>query len=178
MKTAKMDMNTVVMVLAVGVFAWLLYSYSQRKNSNFMSSLADTSDSSNNNSNSPFPFPSDSLGQNQNYAKTNGVKTSTYGMHPSAQLNDDPSLLLPNDTNKEWSNLNPQGNGNLMNANLMSTSFLIGQDTVGSTKKNMNYQLRSEPINPQNTNTGPWLQSTIQPDTMRRPLEIGGQSCN
>ena len=173
MKTAKMDMNTVVMVLAVGVFAWLLYSYSQRKNSNFMSSLSSTSDSNNNSSNSPFPFPSDSLGQNQNYAKTNGVKTSTYGLQTSPQLNDDPSLLLPNDTNKEWSNLNPQGNGNLANANLMSTSFLIGQDTVGSTKKNMNYQLRSEPINPQNTNTGPWLQSTIQPDTMRRPLEIG-----
>ena len=37
MKMAKMD--NVVMVLAIGVFSWLLYGYSQRKNTNFMSSL-------------------------------------------------------------------------------------------------------------------------------------------
>jgi len=165
MKMAKMD--NVVMVLAIGVFSWLLYGYSQRKNTNFMSNISPNSDSYSN------PSPS-TLGQNSEYAKAGGVKTSTYGLATSPQMMDDPSLLLPNDTNKEWANLNPQGNGNLKNANLLSSTFLIGADTVGSTKKNMNLQLRSEPIIPQNTmNTGPWQHSTIDPDLMRRPLEIG-----
>ena len=167
---AKMDMDKVVMVLALGVFGWLMYSYSQRKNTNFMSLGESNTGSSNSYS---VPSPSSPLGQNDLYAKANGVQTNTYGLNKS-QTVDDPSLLLPNDVNKEWSNLNPQGNGNLQNANLLSTSFLIGTDTVGSTKKNMNLQLRSEPIIPQNQkNTGPWLQSTIDPDTTRRPLEIG-----
>ena len=163
---AKMD--NVVMVLAIGVFSWLLYGYSQRKNTNFMSNAGGSvSDNYYN------PSPS-TLGQNSEYAKAGDVKTSTYGLASSPQMMDDPSLLLPNDTNKEWSNLNPQGNGNLKNANLLSTTFLIGADTIGSTKKNMNLQLRSEPIIPQNTmNTGPWQHSTIDPDLMRRPLEIG-----
>ena len=162
---AKMD--NVVMILAVGVFGWLMYGYSQRKNTNYMSSLG--GGGSDNYFN---PSPS-GLEQKNEFAKANGVKTSTYGLAPSSQLMDDPSLLLPNDTNKEWANLNPQGNGNLKNTNLLSTSFLIGTDTIGSTKKNMNRQLRSEPIIPQQNNTGPWLQSTIDPDLMRRPLEIG-----
>jgi hypothetical protein len=166
MKMAKMD--NVVMVLAIGVFSWLLYGYSQRKNTNFMSNVGGPI--SDNYSN---PSPN-TLGQNSEYARAGGVKTSTYGLATSPQMMDDPSLLLPNDTNKEWANLNPQGNGNLKNANLLSSTFLIGADTVGSTKKNMNLQLRSEPIIPQNTmNTGPWQHSTIDPDLMRRPLEIG-----
>jgi hypothetical protein len=166
MKMAKMD--NVVMVLAIGVFSWLLYGYSQRKNTNFMSNVGHSGGDS-------YSVPSpNALGQNSEYAKAGGVKTSTYGLATSPQMMDDPSLLLPNDTNKEWANLNPQGNGNLKNTNLVSSTFLIGADTVGSTKKNMNLQLRSEPIIPQNTmNTGPWLHSTIDPDLMRRPLEIG-----
>jgi hypothetical protein len=38
--------------------------------------------------------------------------------------------------------------------------------------RNANLQIRSEPPNPQMT-VGPWNQSTIEPDFMRPPLEIG-----
>ena len=46
-------------------------------------------------------------------------------------------------------------------------------NTVGQTLRNANRQLRSEPPNPQ-VKVSPWLQTTIEADTNRRPLEIGG----
>jgi hypothetical protein len=88
------------------------------------------------------------------------------------QTLDDPSQLLPNDANKQWSNLNPQGNGQLQNVALLNPGFLTGINTVGSTKRNKNLQDRSEYVIPQN-NVGPWNQSTIEPDLLRKPLEIG-----
>jgi hypothetical protein len=44
---------------------------------------------------------------------------------------------------------------------------------VGSSLRNANLQLRSEPIIPK-TNTGPWNNTTIEADTYRRALEIDG----
>jgi hypothetical protein len=49
---------------------------------------------------------------------------------------------------------------------------LIGIDTIGNTLRNANLQVRSEPPNPQ-LNVGPWNNTTIAPDLMRVPLEIG-----
>ena len=43
----------------------------------------------------------------------------------------------------------------------------------GESLRNANRQLRSEPANPQ-VKVSPWIQSTIEPDTNRKPLEIGG----
>jgi hypothetical protein len=79
--------------------------------------------------------------------------------------------LLPKDTNKQWSSMNPSGNGQLQGVNLMKAGSIIGINTVGSSLRNANLQVRSEPPNPQ-LNTGPWNQSTIDPDTMRTPLEL------
>ncbi len=84
----------------------------------------------------------------------------------------DPSQLLPKDSNSEWSQMNPRGSGQLQGINLLSAGALIGINTVGSTLRNPNLQLRSEPANPQSYN-GPWQNSTIQPDLMRTPLELG-----
>jgi len=47
-----------------------------------------------------------------------------------------------------------------------------GVNTVGQSLQNANRQLRSEPPNPQ-VKVSPWLQSTIEPDTDRKSLEIG-----
>ena len=59
------------------------------------------------------------------------------------------------------------------NGNLLKAGYHIGRDTVLGSLRNANLQLRSEPANPQ-VKVSPWLQSTIEPDTNRRPLEIGG----
>jgi hypothetical protein len=84
----------------------------------------------------------------------------------------DPSELLPKDANSEWANVNPASN-DLKNVNMLNPSQLIGINTVGSSLRNANYQIRSEPTNPR-VNVGPWNTSTIDADTLRRPLEIGG----
>jgi hypothetical protein len=86
---------------------------------------------------------------------------------------DDPSALLPNDTNSQWASVNPQGGGMLKSVNLLQAGSMIGINTVGSTMRNANLQLRSEPPNPQGS-VGPWNNSTIEYDVTRQPLEIGG----
>ena len=80
--------------------------------------------------------------------------------------------LLPKDNNSQWAELNPSGKGELANINLLKAGYHIGIDTIGQSLRNANLQLRSEPPNPQ-INVGPWNQSTITPDFMRVPLEIG-----
>jgi hypothetical protein len=83
-----------------------------------------------------------------------------------------PSELLPNDASGQWSELNPGGKGDLANVNLLKAGHHIGIDTVGQSLRNANLQLRSEPPNPQGS-VGPWNQTTIEPDQMRRPLDSG-----
>jgi hypothetical protein len=83
-----------------------------------------------------------------------------------------PSDLLPKDTNSQWAQLNPAGKGDLANINLLKAGYHIGIDTIGQTLRNANLQIRSEPPNPQ-VNVGPWNLSTIEPDFLRPPLELG-----
>jgi len=118
--------------------------------------------------------PSQPLGQNETYASATGMATSTQGLPPSCSKSPvaDPSELLPKDTNSQWAQLNPSGSGDLENVNLLRSGYHMGIDTVGNSLRNANLQLRSEPANPQ-SNVGPWNNTTISPDTMRVPLEIG-----
>ena len=64
--------------------------------------------------------------------------------------------------------------GALEDQNLLEAGYHVGVNTVGQSLRNANLQLRSEPANPQ-VKVSPWLQSTIDPDSNRKPLEIGGQ---
>lgn len=80
--------------------------------------------------------------------------------------------LLPGDANSVWAQVNPMGQGSLGDQNLLNSGYHVGINTVGQTLRNANMQLRSEPPNPQ-TPVSPWLQTTIEPDTNRRPMEIG-----
>lgn len=82
--------------------------------------------------------------------------------------------LLPKDAaNNKFSQMSPAGQGSLQDVNLLSAGHQVGISTIAGSLRNANLQLRSEPPNPQ-TVVSPWLQSTITGDTMRRPLEIGG----
>jgi len=80
--------------------------------------------------------------------------------------------LLPGDASSVWAQVNPMGQGSLIDQNLLNSGYHIGINTVGQTLRNANMQLRSEPSNPQ-IPVSPWQQSTIEPDLNRRPLEIG-----
>jgi hypothetical protein len=117
--------------------------------------------------------PSDPNG-NEVFASANGVQTSTPGVPSSCSTPNiqNPAELLPRDSNSQWAQLNPSGKGELANVNLLKAGYHIGIDTVGQTLRNANLQIRSEPPNPQ-LNVGPWNQSTIDPDYMAVPFEIG-----
>jgi hypothetical protein len=123
------------------------------------------------------PQPSDALGQNEVYASVNGISTPTQGIPTSCSKQNiqNPSDLLPKDNNSKWAQLNPSGKGELSNINLLKAGYHIGIDTVGQTLRNANLQIRSEPPNPQ-LYVGPWNNTTISPDFMRPPLEIGSSS--
>lgn len=91
------------------------------------------------------------------------------GCYPRDQLT--PSELLPQDQNSVWAQQNPLGPGSLKGKNFLSAGALLGVNTVGQSLRNANWQLRSEPPNPQMP-VSIFNQSTIQPDVGRRPLEI------
>jgi hypothetical protein len=91
--------------------------------------------------------------------------------YPKDQLT--PGELLPQDPNSTWAQVNPSGQGGLEDQNFLNAGYHVGMNTVGQTLRNANYQLRSEPPNPQ-VKVSPWSQSTIEPDSNRRPMEIGG----
>ena len=86
--------------------------------------------------------------------------------------------LLPNDESANITEFNqnyPIGQGILNGINFLSSGYSIGVNTVGQSLRNANRQLRSEPPNPQ-VSVSPWMNSSIGPDLLRRPLEVG-DSC-
>ena len=91
------------------------------------------------------------------------------GCYPRDQLT--PGELLPKDPNSVWAQQNPMGTGSLKGKNFLSAGALIGINTVGQSLRNANYQLRSEPANPQVPVTV-FNVPTIEPDVNRRSLEI------
>lgn len=79
--------------------------------------------------------------------------------------------LLPRDAaNSQFSQVNPAGQGDVDGANFLTAGNKIGINSVGTSLRNANQQLRSEPPNPQ-VQVSPWMQTTIQPDLNRKPLE-------
>jgi hypothetical protein len=81
--------------------------------------------------------------------------------------------LLPADAaNSQWAQVNPAGQGDVSNQNFLTAGWAVGINTISGSLRNANLQLRSEPPNPR----GAWpiMNSTIEADTMRRPLELGG----
>jgi hypothetical protein len=108
-----------------------------------------------------------SLSDNMGSVPMNAAK-KPQDCYPRESLN--PIDLLPADVNSQWAQVNPTGAGDIQGKNFLSAGALIGVNTVGQSLRNANQQLRSEPANPQ-VNVSPWLQSTIEPDLNRRPLE-------
>ena len=101
------------------------------------------------------------------YASVHGHPTAHQIVPPvtekTASETSDPQDLLPKSQSME---------GGLGNMNLLKAGYHAGINTVGSSLRNANLQVRSEPPNPQ-VQVSPWGNTTIQPDLMRVPLEIG-----
>jgi hypothetical protein len=83
------------------------------------------------------------------------------------------SDLLPKDAaNTKWAQANPAGQGSITDQNFLNAGYHVGINTVGSSLRNPNYQLRSDPIIERRA-VSPWMQSTIAPDLTRKALEGG-----
>jgi hypothetical protein len=120
------------------------------------------------------PMPAVSLGDDETFASAQGIgspQIANIGSCSTPNIQN-PSELLPKPNGSEWSQLSPSSNGELSNISLLKAGYHIGIDTIGQSLRNANLQERSEPANPQ-LYVGPWNQSTITPDFMRPPLEIG-----
>jgi hypothetical protein len=98
-----------------------------------------------------------------------GSSDAPSGCYSRDQLT--PSELLPKDASSVWAQQNPMGTGSLKGKNFLSAGALVGVNTVGESLRNANYQLRSEPPNPQ-VAVSVFNNSTIEPDINRRDLEI------
>ena len=161
-------------IVGLVVLLFALYKYSSNKNM-FMLGMThgpSTLNSSNvNNTSSTQPVVGASTSSMSNF---NSVSETT----PENSLTNDvvnkpainPSELLPS-TSNAWAESNPSTE--LNGVNLLNPTQLVGINTQGSSLRNANLQLRSEPANPRMNTNSPWNQSTIESDTMRRPLDIG-----
>ena len=121
---------------------------------------------------------SEPLGDNEQPSVVNQEDATRHNQLPSECMPKDvlsSAELLPADANSLYAQVNPSGQGSLQDQNLLTAGYHVGVNTVGQSLRNANRQLRSDPPNPQ-VKVSPWMQTTIEPDLNRAPLEIG--PCN
>ena len=123
------------------------------------------------------PFPTSVDSNFMNPSSGGGVNMPTVQDLPSVP-NKKQQLqaadLLPTESAaaiQEFNIAKPIGEGILQDINSLKAGYHIGVDTVGQTLRNANLQVRSEPPNPQ-VPVSPFMNTTIAPDLMRKPLEI------
>jgi hypothetical protein len=120
------------------------------------------------------PAAAESMGDGQAVPKP----VENMGRTPSScypQDNLTSADLLPKEDSqaiKDFNVAKPAGEGILNGVNLLDAGFHVGVNTVGQSLRNANLQIRSEPPNPQ-VQVSPFLNTTIGPDLMRKPLEDG-----
>lgn len=162
--------RVMILVIFILLAMFLLY-YSTGK-----STILDSMDSGSmgNYAASPTPILEGGAAASEPYTGLGGGSSSSSGVSSgySVQQVANPSELLPNDSNSQWATLNPSSQNNPQTPDLLQAGYHIGLDTVGQTMKNPNLQLRSDPIIDKKE-VGPWNMSTVEPDLLRQPLEVG-----
>ena len=68
----------------------------------------------------------------------------------------DPSELLPNNHDSQWTALNPINEKSMAVPDVLQSDFFIGINTVGSSKKNPNLQGREDPYIEKVDTSGQW----------------------
>jgi hypothetical protein len=114
------------------------------------------------------------LGQNEDWKVVDNLGANTNQMPQECYPKDilQPQELLPRDTESTWAQSVPAGQGSLSDQNFLNAGFHVGVNTVGQSLRNANRQIRSDPPCPQ-VKVSPWMQTTIEPDTNRKAMEIG-----
>lgn len=112
---------------------------------------------------------------NEPYKRVDNLFSSPFprDCYPRDKVTPEDLFPAADAANSEFAQMTPLGQGDVMNKNFLDAGYHVGIDTIGTSRRNPNLSLRSEPPNPKVV-VSPWMNSTIEPDTMtRRPLEIG-----
>jgi|UniRef100_A0A6C0JDL0 hypothetical protein len=170
------------LLLALGLYFGMRYSSRKGMSLDTMSgnnvlSSGGSSQVQGGDANGAATSPANPEGHNGGFAAVSGMDSNSQGLPPSANAGkvNNADDLLPKDQNSEWARLNPSGSHDFGNVNLLKAGYHAGIDTVAGSMRNANLQVRSEPPNP-TLKVSPWMNSTIEPDLMRLPLEIGSRT--
>lgn len=119
--------------------------------------------------------PSDPYGNEEYNPVVSGGSAPSQSCFPRDRLT--ATDLLPKDAaNSRWAQMNPSGQGDVSDQNFLTAGYHIGINTTGSSKKNGNLQLRSDPPVPK-VAVSPWNISSYESTDAggRKPFEIGGE---
>lgn len=156
--------QNILILLVVLVLLWAFYTYFYTKN-NLFDNMAVQDVSANS-------VPASTLDPSLRTTAAQVVPGADgYSKIPTCN----PSELLPKDKNSPWATVKGDDKGDVFMPSLLDAGYMIGLDTIGSTLKNPNLQIRSEPIIPKAV-VSPWNQSSYENDLGRVPLEIGACS--
>jgi hypothetical protein len=110
--------------------------------------------------------------------QSGGAEGDEVEPQPNDEINEIMSSdLLPGTGDGMWGDSTPQTTTapelpNLEGDQYLQCGYLSGINTVGSSLRNANQQIRNDPIIAMK-DVGPWNQTTIEPDMNRKALEIG-----
>lgn len=163
-----MVLNNEIMRLAVIVAgAFALVWFINKMNGNVLDNMENGNGNGNGNGNAYVKNPQEKPMVSGGYDGMSGSELNQQ-CFPMAQELSANDLLPGGNDESAW----PNGDGTLQDQNFLFAGHHIGINTVGQSLRNANKDLRSEPPNPQ-VQVSPWQQTTIGPDQLRRPLEIG-----
>lgn len=154
-----MDNNKLLKIVIVVVVLFILYKYIQSRRTKKW----------------PTPTPSGLPSAAESYVPFDEMPFDTVPpanatSAPVTSLTNVASDLLPKPTSAQAMDFGEFAPKSLQGQNFLEVSKQIGLDTQGSSMRNANYQLRADPPNPR-VSVGPWMNSTIEADLLRRPLE-------
>jgi hypothetical protein len=183
--------NALLIILACGVLWWLLSHYQSKQTSNQVERFyndALAKQASNPNLELPYDGPQvpqtykPKVGEANNVIPAEEEEVGEFRKvdYDTKQVAGDcfprdrltATDLLPKDAaNSKWSMVAPSGQGDIMDQNFLTAGYQIGVNTQGSSLRNANLQLRRDPVIPREKGGFGILESTIEPDLVRRPLD-------
>jgi hypothetical protein len=166
--------SAIIAVIACGMLIYVVVQYNNSRVDTYTDDTGMGGDGYVASTNSPAPVdPSSQPYHSVDYPQPQPQEAPT-DCFPKDRLT--VSDLLPRDAaNEQWAQANPAGQGDVSDQNFLTAGHHAGIDTIGSTLKIANLDLRSIPPNPRKSDLI-WNQSSVEPDLNRRPLEIDG-SC-
>lgn len=117
------------------------------------------------------PYPQIATNEQDSYFNSGGSCQANDSGCYSGSVLQAPDLLPKEDNQTAWDETSPKSQGTIGDQNYLESGHHNGVNTVGSTNKNANRQLRSDPLIPK-VDIGPWRNSTVTYDSNRKGFEI------